>query len=401
MWSEVLSFDMHADEQEAKTQRKSPASEGGRYRRPDADATTRFAKLCRAKRSIGRSADTLGSPMLGWIRIGWRIHWRWRTSTASHGWRGAPSAHRTIAEEWTRLTFGNDPEVVRTITGMLNNSWQVYESYTGPLGMQTLTDITGSHYGPNIESSEENGWGQWHRADREGVGMDRSVATGTGYAGQYPPRVAKMYESASSTPDNLLLFFHHVPYTYKLTSGKTVIQHIYDSHYSGAKRSADFVAQWKSLAGKIDDERYAEVLARLEYQAGHAIVWRDAICNYFLRLSGIPDAHGRAGHFPNRIESESMNLQGYAPIDIAPWENASGGKGIACMRAQPCSAEVSFDRSPGRYELDVEYFDQDNGASQFPRVPKRSRDRSLDSRRFAPREESQGATRARDGASPA
>jgi alpha-glucuronidase len=78
---------------------------------------------------------------------------------------------------------------------MLMQSWPAYENYTGPLGAQTLTDITGSHYGPNIEASERNGWGQWHRADKDGVGMDRSVATGTGYAGQYPPEVAKMLTS--------------------------------------------------------------------------------------------------------------------------------------------------------------------------------------------------------------
>ncbi len=55
--------------------------------------------------------------------------------------------------------------------------------YTGPLGTQTLTDITGSHYGPNIEASERNGWGQWHRDDAQGIGMDRTVATGTGFVG--------------------------------------------------------------------------------------------------------------------------------------------------------------------------------------------------------------------------
>ena len=66
------------------------------------------------------------------------------------------------------------------------------------------------------------------QADHEGVGLDRSVATGTGFAGQYPPEVAKIYESAATTPDDLLLFFHHVPYTYQLHDGKTVIQYLYD-----------------------------------------------------------------------------------------------------------------------------------------------------------------------------
>lgn len=198
------------------------------------------------------------------------------------------------ADEWTRLTFGNSPQVVETISKMLLSSWHIYESYTGPLGAGTLTDITGDHYGPGIESSERNGWGQWHRADEHGIGMDRTIATGTGYIGQYSPEVQKRYETLAC-PDELLLFMHHVPYTYGLRSGKTVIQHIYDSHYDGAEQAAGLVTQWQTLKGQIDDERYSDVLARLQYQAGYAIVWRDTVVNWFFKMSGIPDAKGRVG----------------------------------------------------------------------------------------------------------
>jgi alpha-glucuronidase len=271
-----------------------------------------------------------------------------------------------IAEEWTRLTFSNDPTVVRTITAIQLASWRIYESYTGPLGAGTLTNILGSHYGPGIESSERNGWGQWHRADHEGIGMDRTVATGTGYVAQYPAPVAKLYESAANTPDELLLFFHHVPYTHVLHSGKTVIQHIYDSHYEGAERAEELLRQWSSLKGHVDDERYAAVSARLAYQAGHAIVWRDAICNWFFRISGIADAQGRVGHYPDRIEAEGMQLQGYVPFEVTPPETASGGKAIECAgQGQPCEAMFRFDRAAGWYEFDVEYFDQNNGESKF------------------------------------
>ena len=68
--------------------------------------------------------------------------------------------------------------------------------------------------------------------------MDRTSATGTGFIAQYPPAVAAMYESVDTTPDELLLFMHHVPYTHVLKSGKTVIQHIYDDHYQGADEAA-------------------------------------------------------------------------------------------------------------------------------------------------------------------
>jgi len=270
-----------------------------------------------------------------------------------------------IATEWTRQTISTDPPVVSTIVKMLMQSWPAYESYTGPLGLQTLTDITGSHYGPNIESSEHNGWGQWHKADHEGVGFDRTVATGSGYVGQYQPEVANIYESTATTPDNLLLFFHHVPYTWKLHDGKTVIQYLYDSHYQGAAQAAQFAKGWASLKGKLDPALYTDVLRRLEYQAGHAIVWRDAVTQYFLKLSGIPDTQGRAGHYPNRLEAEDARLTGYKIIDVNPWEDASGGKAVFCGRPQSCTAEWTYKGADGSFNIAVQYFDLQGGVAKF------------------------------------
>jgi alpha-glucuronidase len=269
-----------------------------------------------------------------------------------------------IADEWTRQTISTNPAVVRTVGNMLMQSWPAYVNYTGPLGMQTLTDITGSHYGPGIESSEGNGWGQWHKADHDGVGFDRTVATGSGFTGQYSPEVAKIYESASTTPDNLLLFFHHVPYTYKLQDGKTVIQYIYDSHYQGAAQAAQFVDDWNSLKGRIDERLYDDMRARLQYQAGHAIVWRDAIVQYFFKLSGVPDESGRAGHFPHRFEAEDARLTGYKVIDVAPWEDASGGKAVTCAGAM-CTAEWTYSGSAGRFDITIQYFDLQGGIAKF------------------------------------
>jgi alpha-glucuronidase len=71
-----------------------------------------------------------------------------------------------IIDRWTHLTWGNDSQVVATISDMLRSSWRTYESYTGPNGMGTLTDILGVHFGPGIDSAERNGWGQWFRGDR-------------------------------------------------------------------------------------------------------------------------------------------------------------------------------------------------------------------------------------------
>src|SRR5262249_12681769 len=160
--------------------------------------------------------------------------------------------------------------VLQTIPALQLRTWRDFENYTGPLGLQTLTDIVGNHYGVSVEASERNGWGQWHNADEKGVGMDRTVATGTGYIGQYRAPVARVYESVETCPDDLLLFMHHVPYTHKLHSGKTVIQYIYDSHYEGADAAAAYAQLWKALKGTVDEQRYRAVLAQLEYQAGQA-----------------------------------------------------------------------------------------------------------------------------------
>jgi alpha-glucuronidase len=311
-------------------------------------------------------------------------------------WNPDLSARR-IAEEWTRLTFGDDPTVVETVAGMQLSSWRTYEDYTGPLGLQTLTDITGNHFGVAVEASERNGWGQWHRADESRVGMDRTVATGTGYIGQYRPAVARMYESVEACPDDLLLFLHHVPYQHVLHSGKTVIQSIYDSHYQGAEAVEGYVRQWKQLRGRIDDRRFHEVLAQLEYQAGQAQVWRDAVTEWFLRASGIADAKGRVGRYPGRVEAERMSLQGYAEREVIPWEAASGGKAIACASAS-CTASVRFSGEPGWYSVRVRYFDQNDGVSRFrlwvgkqmvdewsaaDRLPTRKMDASSSARRVA------------------
>ena len=269
-----------------------------------------------------------------------------------------------IAEEWTRLTFGNDPAVVQTVTGIQLDSWRTYENYTGPLGLQTLTDIVGNHYGVAVEASERNGWGQWHRADNTGVGMDRTVGSGTGLVGQYAPAISKAYESIETCPDDLLLFMHHVPYTHRLHSGQTVIQYIYDSHYAGASAVAQYQRQWDALKGRVDDERFADVAAQLEYQAGQAIVWRDGVSRWFHRASGIADALRRVDNYPDRIEAESAALDGYAVKSVTPWETASGDRAVECT-AVVCSAAFHYAGPSGRRDLVVQYFDVNTGAAHF------------------------------------
>lgn len=270
LWKQILDFDMHANGASSSTPVKDLIA-GRVFHQPLGG----FAGVA----NVGLDTNWMGNPMaLANLYAFGRLAWNPNLNA------------KEIINEWTRLTFGNDPAVVKMIAAMQLSSWRTYEDYTGPLGLGTLTNILGDHYSPDPESAENNGWGQWIRADHNGVGMDRTMATGTGFIGQYPPAVQPLYESLANCPDHLLLFFHHVPYTYKLHSGETVIQYIYDSHYEGVERVKQYVKDWESLRGRIDPERYQDVLAHLQYQVGQAILWRDTVCNYFYILSGIPDA---------------------------------------------------------------------------------------------------------------
>jgi alpha-glucuronidase len=193
-----------------------------------------------------------------------------------------------IAGEWIALTFGNDPATAGVISRILLDSWEIYESYTAPLGVGWMINPE-HHYGPNVDGYEYSQWGTYHYADNRGIGVDRTVNTGTGYSAQYIGSNAERYDSLAECPDELLLFFHHVPYTHVLHSGKTVIQHIYDTHFAGAERAEELLSLWSGLKGSIREDLYVQTEQRLKGQAAHAKEWRDQINTYFYRKSGIKD----------------------------------------------------------------------------------------------------------------
>ncbi|MFG1946955.1 alpha-glucuronidase [Nonomuraea sp. NPDC048826] len=198
-----------------------------------------------------------------------------------------------ILDEWIDLTFPDVAGEVRApLHAIMDDSWERYERYTAPLGVGWMVR-PGHHYGPDVDGYEYTPWGTYHFADRDGVGVDRTRATGTGYTGQYPEPWSETYESPETCPDELLLFFHHVPYGHVLKSGKTVIQHIYDTHFAGAEEVAELLPVWEKLAGPVDPALHARVRDLLHEQLRSAREWRDQINTYFFRKSGVPDAHGR------------------------------------------------------------------------------------------------------------
>lgn len=205
-------------------------------------------------------------------------------------WNTKLSAEQ-IASEWIKQTFSHHDKVFKVILDILMGSWPTYENYTSPLGIGWMVNPN-HHYGPNVDGYEYDKWGTYHRADRNGMGVDRTK-NGTGYASQYNEPNASMYENKETCPEELLLFFHYVTYDYKLKSGKTLIQHIYDTHFEGVEEVEQMIAGWKSLESLVPEDSYNRVLNRLDIQLESSMEWRDRINTYFYRKSGVDDRKGR------------------------------------------------------------------------------------------------------------
>lgn len=199
-----------------------------------------------------------------------------------------------IASEWIRLTYGNDPSVLEELLFILLNSWPAYESYTAPLGVGWMVNPS-HHYGPSVDGYEYDRWGTYHRADHKGIGVDRSH-NGTGYAMLYREPNASCYDDPAACPEELLLFFHHMPYTHRLKNGKTILQHIYDSHFEGVELVDEMVRRYERLKNKLPEKVYERTMERLLHQKEHSREWRDQINTYFYRKTGIPDEKGRKIH---------------------------------------------------------------------------------------------------------
>lgn len=196
-----------------------------------------------------------------------------------------------IAKEWIVSTYGRDEAVLEELLFILLHSWEAYEKYSAPLGIGWMVNPN-HHYGPNVDGYEFDRWGTYHRADHLGIGVDRSHE-GTGYAGLYRKPNAQMYDEPETCPEELLLFFHHMPYDYRLKSGKTILQHIYDTHFEGVELVDEMVERFEKLEGRLPDKVYKRCMERLLHQKEHSREWRDQINTYFYRKTGIGDEKGR------------------------------------------------------------------------------------------------------------
>ncbi len=195
-----------------------------------------------------------------------------------------------IAEEWIRMTFGNDSDVVTTVGDVMNASWEISVKYMTPLGLHHIMGPS-HHYGPGpwIKDMPRADWTSvyYHKADSKGIGFDRT-ATGSNALEQYQQPVADSLSSLKTCPDELLLWFHHLDWDYKMKSGNTLWEELCYQYYKGADSVTWMQKEWNTLEGKVDDERFNQVKMLLGIQKKEANWWRDACLLYFQTFSHRP-----------------------------------------------------------------------------------------------------------------
>ncbi|MCE5185242.1 MAG: hypothetical protein LLF76_03855 [Planctomycetaceae bacterium] len=188
-----------------------------------------------------------------------------------------------IADEWIRMTWSNDPRVVQTIGSMMAGSWEACVDYMTPLGLHHLM-AEGHHYGPQPDyvHSARHDWSStyYHKADRAGIGFDRSQ-TGSGAVLQYKPPLQQLWGSVETCPPELLLWFHHVPWDHRLQNGQTVWQELQNRYSRGAAYVDGMRNEWLALKNDIDAERFEHVKNRLDEQYNNAVQWRNVCPAYF------------------------------------------------------------------------------------------------------------------------
>ncbi|MFT4409881.1 alpha-glucuronidase family glycosyl hydrolase [Stenotrophomonas muris] len=204
-------------------------------------------------------------------------------------WNPQQSA-RGIAEDWVALTFSPDPQVTGPIVRMMMESREAAVDYMTPLGLHHLM-ARGHHYGPGpwVDGGPRADWTSvyYHRADRNGIGFDRS-ASGSNAVGQYFPPVAGVYGDPARVPESLLLWFHHVSWDRRMRSGRTLWDELVGRYSRGVRQVQSMQVTWAGLRDRIDPQRHQQVAAFLQIQREEAQWWRDASVAYFQSVSGRP-----------------------------------------------------------------------------------------------------------------
>lgn len=197
-----------------------------------------------------------------------------------------------IADEWLKQTFGSQPSDINAqLKKMMLDSHEAVVNYMMPLGLHHIF-AWGHHYGPEPWCSIPGARPDWlpsyyHRADKQRIGFDRS-SKGSNAVAQYPETLAKQYDNIDTCPEEYLLWFHHVPWSHRMKSGRSLWDELCHHYDNGVRQVRDFQKIWDAAEKYIDAERFHEVQSKLKIQARDAVWWKDACLLYFQEFSGMP-----------------------------------------------------------------------------------------------------------------
>lgn len=239
--------------------------------------------------NIGNDADWSGSTF---NQANWYVFGRM-------AWDPEISA-RAVAQEWTKQTFTADPAFVAPVVDMMMGSRDAVVDYMTPLGLELIMAHS-HHMGPGpwdvIGPREDWKAPYYHRADAVGLGFDRTT-TGSDNAGQYKGPAKEAFEDIAKTPEDYLLYFHHVPWDYKTKSGRTLWNELIARYQRGVDKVAAMQAAWGAQKSRVDAQRFDKTAAFLAIQHREAIWWRDACLAYFAQFSKRPFPAGYAPKYP-------------------------------------------------------------------------------------------------------
>jgi len=243
--------------------------------------------------NIGSERNWCGHPFAAanWYAFG-RLGWDHRLSAAA------------VAEEWLRLTFSNDARFVSAATTMMLDSREAVVNYMTPLGLHHIM-AWDHHYGPGpwvVGGRADWSAPYYHRADSTGIGFDRT-ASGSNAISQYPAPFRERIANLATCPDELLLWFHHVAWDYRMKSGRTLWDTLCLKYQQGVDAVRHMQQVWNSLAEYVDPARFEHVSALLKIQEQESRWWRDACLLYFQTFA--------KRTFPSELEAPAESLDYY------------------------------------------------------------------------------------------
>jgi len=222
-------------------------------------------------------------------------------------WGATPAG---IADEWIRQTFTNNTTAVDSIKKMMMASREIAVDYMDPLGLNMIF-AEGHHYGPGpwYDKARRPDWNStyYHRADSAGIGFDRTP-TGSNMLEQYAPAARAQWEDVKTCPDQWLLFFHHVPWTWRIHTGRTLWDQLCYQYQVGVDSVRWMKRCWERLRPDIDEERWAAVKMKLDIQEHDAVWWRNACLLYFQTFSRTP--------MPAFVEHPDHTLEYYEKLQL-------------------------------------------------------------------------------------